>query len=250
MSPDAWASVQPRPVRDVANQNWRWQDAPERLPALAGSCVHIWLAELAAWRGQHGALVNCLAVSERKRAARLVSPEQRVNWELTRALLRHLLAAQLRLPPVAVEFQYGALGKPALADGARGDLHFNLSHSSGLAVFTLTHSGAVGVDIEQVCARTANWRKIARKFLPPDEVVELDALDEAEGMRAFFACWTRHEAVAKARGGSIFAQRTTAELGGLKVTMLPDVPGFCAALATENPAPSIFCWRMAPGTTP
>ena len=56
-----------------------------------------------------------------------------------RGLLRRLLGAYLNVEPGEVRFATGPAGKPELEDLAHSRLHFNVTHSHGLALYAVAH---------------------------------------------------------------------------------------------------------------
>lgn len=143
-------------------------DAHMRLPAGA---VHIWAADLDAVGVNVEPLLDA---QERARAARIVREPVRRRWMAARGVLRVLLGAYVDGDPGALRFAHEARGKPML-DIPGGRLHFNLSHSGGLAVYALTEMCAVGVDVELLARPSARSRR--RDFL------SAWVRDEAEGKR-------------------------------------------------------------------
>ncbi len=103
------------------------------------------------------------------------------------------------LPPLDWRFVAGPHGRPALDPSHnRPDLHFNLSHTTGLVACALARQ-EVGIDVEPVERRAATG-KIAGRFFTPREVALIEASPENERQRTFFRLWTMKEAVMKAMG--------------------------------------------------
>jgi len=100
-------------------------------------------------------------------------------------------------------FYEGPNGKPVLASSAGEDtLHFNLSHSCGLAVYAITRAVPLGVDVERI--RPMNdMQDIASRFFTAHENGLLQAVSSHQRLEAFFNCWTRKEACLKATGQGI-----------------------------------------------
>ena len=94
-------------------------------------------------------------------------------------------------------FQYSSHGKPYLARNARG-LHFNLSHSAGVAVFALALM-EIGVDTEQISAERA-IDAVAQMYISATESHWLSALPAVARNKAYLQIWTRKEALLKAIG--------------------------------------------------
>jgi 4'-phosphopantetheinyl transferase len=138
-----------------------------------------------------------LSPLERARAAAFRYPQDRCRFAVCRAALRHLLGAELGLPPSEVALAEGAKGKPL----APGGPPFNLSHCGELALIALA-TGPVGVDLERI-RRDRPVARLARRFLSAAEHGPMEGLDEDELARAFYWCWTAKEAYLKALGAGL-----------------------------------------------
>ena len=165
---------------------------------LAAEQVDVWRASLAALPD----LKAVLSPDELQRAARFHFEKDRGHFIAARGWLRTVLARYLDTSPADLRLDYGARGKPALAQGS--DLRFNLSHSHDLALLAVTREREVGVDIEFMKESTTG-PEIAERFFSAAEIAELRALPRDEQRTAFFAGWTRKEAYIKATGVGLFA---------------------------------------------
>ncbi len=162
---------------------------------LGADEVHVWTAPLGD-PGRLDRLARLLAAEERARAERYVHPAVREQFVVARAMLRTLLGRYLGLLPAEVRLGFSDLGKPHLVGG---ELHFNISHTHGLALLALTRRGEVGVDVEQL-RPSQNHLDIAGRFFSPREAQALHALPAQQREEAFFQVWTRKEAFLKATG--------------------------------------------------
>lgn len=179
-------------------------------PALADSEVHLWLASLTLPEDRLAALATALTVDEQERAARFRFPQHRDRFIAGRGLLRELLGAYLDAPAAALRFRQGSRGKPALAGEAAGTgLHFNLSHSRDRALYAVARR-AVGVDLEAL-DRWVDCAAVAERVCTGREWTAFQALSAERIQEAFFACWTRKEAVAKAMGEGLASGLNTLE---------------------------------------
>src|SRR5262249_54022604 len=155
--------------------------------------VHVWRAPLDLSEVDVYHLWSILAGDERQRAERYFFEKDRRHFVAARGLLRVLLGRYLTQTPQQLRFTYGSHGKPALATDTRGEpLHFNVSHSHGLALYALTRGRELGVDVERIRPAVAQ-ETIAEHFFSSREVTVLRALPIALQSTAFFACWTRKE---------------------------------------------------------
>lgn len=176
-----------------------WSVAPTHPPLGPGE-VHVWRARLRLPAADVRGLEALLSADERKRAAGFRFAEDRDAFVAARGLLRTLLARYLGTSPAEPRLRYGRQGKPALdADPGLATVHFNLSHSSDLALLAFSSDIELGVDIERL-RRNLAYEMIAARFFAPSETAALRRLPPEQRRPAFFVCWTRKEAVLKATG--------------------------------------------------
>lgn len=176
---------------------------------LADGEIQVWLAHLNAPKARLAALAATLSADEQERAARFRFPEHRDRFIVARGGLRELLSAYLGEPAAALRFQHGARGKPVLADATAG-LHFNLSHSGDRALYAIARR-AVGVDLE-VVERRVDITAVAERVCTAREWTAFQALSAERLQEAFFTCWTRKEAVAKAMGAGLASGLNTLDV--------------------------------------
>ena len=176
----------------------RKRDAPamvhvRTVPTPAPHAVHIWHVAIEIDEDQAQATA-WLSDAERARASAFSHLPSRARFTGARAALRGILAAYLGTRPEDVPIAIDDRGKPRAA----GAPCFNVSLSAGRAVVALALS-PIGVDIERIEDRQG-LQGIANRFLAPSEVVALRRLPADAFAAAFFGCWTRKEALAKALG--------------------------------------------------
>ncbi len=141
-----------------------------------------------------------LNAQEQARADRIRIAKPRRQFIVARSLLRRLVGGYLDMRPTDVELTFGERGKPAVIDAVNpGNLRFNLSHSHERVIYALTREQEIGVDIEQVRERV-RCEDLAQRYFAPGEVDVLMSLPVDQRRRAFFTCWTRKEAIVKAKG--------------------------------------------------
>ena len=199
--------------------------------------VHVWLARLEpetepSWCHQVAATTE----GERERASRFRRPEDGERYLAAHGALRLLLGRYLTCDPLSLQFDVSSNGKPFLA-GRR--IQFNLSHSGSMAFIAVAQSRQVGADIEQV-RPMPDLQAVAARVCTPAELDRLYLLANSERERAFFAMWTRKEALAKATGEGIGAiarsQSEDSPAGDGRWTFVDvnDVPGYAACVAAEG----------------
>jgi 4'-phosphopantetheinyl transferase len=176
---------------------------PDHWPELGGGELRLWFAPLDLEDGRQQELRASLSEAERARAARFVFDLHRRRYAAGRGLLRQLLGRYLDLPPAALAFDTGPLGKPYLGGAQRGArLQFNYSDADGMALYGFALDAELGVDLESL-AREVGHQEIARRHFRAEEVAALERGEPAESRAAFLACWTRKEAWGKAKGVGI-----------------------------------------------
>lgn len=257
----------PTPVNNQTGQQGAfWIEPPPNL-SLGRDEIHVWRADLDRPPAAPGALSDVLDLEERRRAARFVFERHRRRFVVARGVLRHILARYLPVRPAELLFEANEYGKPSLPAGAGGaaPLHFNVSHSSGLALYALSSDVEVGVDVERVREDMAT-AEIAERFFSPGEVRAFRGLPPQLRTEAFFNCWTRKEAYIKALGKglshpldlftvSLAPGRPAAllddetdpsEVGRWSLRELQIDPGYAAALAVRKHDWRLRCYNWQP----
>ncbi len=163
--------------------------------------VDLWCIELDRPEAEVHALAANLGPDEQARAGRFVARQHRHRFRVARGMLRRILSAYCAVAPEALEFRYGAHGKPEL--DRPGAPHFNLSHSGKYAMLAVTDTGPVGVDIE-LARPLRDMQAVARRFFSAAECEVFFALTPRAQRSAFYRCWTRKEAYIKALGTGLF----------------------------------------------
>ncbi|MEI8396697.1 MAG: 4'-phosphopantetheinyl transferase superfamily protein [Rhodospirillaceae bacterium] len=158
------------------------------------------------------AWIALLDPDETERCCRLRRLRDRLAFAAAHALLRLVLGKALNLPPAAPVLTRDRNGKPVLAAPTGTGLHFNLSHTDGMAAAALSSVGPVGVDVEAVDRPGDLDDALIAFALTPSEASALTGLSETARAEAFFAAWTAREAVAKADGRGLSLPFTSISL--------------------------------------
>lgn len=179
-------------------------------PILGGGEVHVWRASLELDATSVGVLAQILSADELQRALRFRRPPDCHRFVAARAILRFILGSYLDVEPARIVLTRSRFEKPALClSDERGPLHFNLSHSQGLALYAVSRSFEVGIDIEHIQPRLESLH-LAEQFLPLEDVSRLRRLLLPQRADAFFQAWTRMEARQKASGKGLALTTTPA----------------------------------------
>lgn len=207
-------------------------DAP---PATSRRDIDIWLTyydEIVDDR-QLASLRQLLSDEEIAQESRFYFADDRKRYLVTRAMVRMLLSRYAPIAPENWAFSKNAYGRPVIAESiakaereARG-LFFNLSHTRGLIALAITRGRELGVDVENVSARSVSL-DVAEHFFSPVEVAELARVAPDRQQDRFFEYWTFKESYIKARGMGLslpldrFSFRFPHQ-GGVSISIDPDL---------------------------
>jgi 4'-phosphopantetheinyl transferase len=140
--------------------------------------------------------IRFLSEREKSRASQILHEEDRRCFVITRAVLRKLISIYTGLPNKEIKFQKGINGKLSVPNS---ELKFNVTHSKSDIVIALTLANEIGVDIESR-DRLVDHNKLIDTFFSENEKTVFDKLEEIMKPQSFINCWTRKEAILKAKG--------------------------------------------------
>ncbi|MBA2394851.1 MAG: 4'-phosphopantetheinyl transferase superfamily protein [Ktedonobacteraceae bacterium] len=241
-----------------------WKIPPPDL-VLAKDDVHLWSLDLDQSIEKAQALTHILSPDEIQRAEHFHFEKDRRQFIVGRAWLRMLLGNYIHTKPEDVRLCYGKYGKPQVAEMAPGDvLHFNLSHSQGMALYAFTLNRAIGVDVEHIQHLQEEGQIVAYFFSHEEKAVFCKLPADMQHLM-FFKSWTQKEAYLKAIGeglsrslDSITVSLTPGEPAQLlRVKGEPEehlrwnlqtfkpAPDYMAALAVEGQNWNLACWQGA-----
>lgn len=223
----------------------------------------VWTVDLALAETDLARCAGALCAEEQARMARYMRRADRARFAASHAALRLILGRALGLDPRALAFTLAPGGRPELEGRA---LSFNLSHSGERALVALSGEAPVGVDVETLRPMPDALR-IARGHFAADEAADLMRLDGPAREAAFFALWTRKEAVVKALGAGLalpladfsvslppgpprllrMAAGVEGGSGPWSLHHLEPGPGTVGALAAIGPVPGLACRALSPG---
>ncbi len=151
-----------------------------------------------------------LSEDERSRAAGYKLKEPGDVFVLARGLLRLELAKRLGGDPRDVSFDVRPSGKPDVRrfDPSAPDWRFSVSHTGSHVAIAFASGIDVGIDIERL-DRDVKLLHIAKRYFTSREFRALQATPADARPTAFFAGWTRKEAIVKARGLTMAESLTT-----------------------------------------
>ncbi|HBL11403.1 MAG TPA: 4'-phosphopantetheinyl transferase [Cyanobacteria bacterium UBA11162] len=211
--------------------NTQWCPPPTDLSLSAGD-VHVWCTELDLPIEQIENLAQILSPDEQQRADRFYFERDKKHFIAGRGILRTILGRYLDLAPTKIEFSYSLRGKPALANtDINKAFNFNLSHSKGLALYAVSKSYSLGIDLEY--SRTMpDAEQLAKRFFSTNEYKVIRTLPNDQKQEAFFNAWTRKEAYLKATGEGLMG------LSQVEVSLIPGEPPRLLSIAGDQQAAS------------
>jgi len=254
----------------MAQPEIAWEPPPSDSPDLQSSEAHVWAYALDQnpVRGQQ--FQALLSSEEKARAARYRFDRDRERFVVGRGWLRTMLARYAASEPGEIEFAYGPQGKPELnARFASRRVHFNLSHSGGLALLAVTRDSPIGVDVENLHS-SRDFAGIAQRFFSAAETAALERRPISDQARAFFTVWTAKEAWLKATGEGIAKALDQVEVsllsdGGVGLRQLHGSPsaisgwtlgalyparGYVGAVAVQAAPITVSRWKWSDGGDP
>jgi 4'-phosphopantetheinyl transferase len=241
-----------------------WKIASADL-SLSKKDIHLWRADLNLPDRRIQELSRIISTAERMRAERFHFERDSRKYAIGFGILRTILGHYVGIEPKELRFIHGRGGKPML-DGvfANRYIHFNMSHSEGLALYGFTRDHEIGVDIEFV-RDIPEMDDIAEQFFSKKENKVFRSLPERKKKEAFFSCWTRKEAFIKAIGDGLYHPLDNFDVG-LKpgesaklirmggdsksasrwlIQDLKPGPGFIAAFAVEGHDWRLHFWQWS-----
>ena len=198
----------------MSDNEW---SVPHQTPRLLNDEIHVWRTSLEVPSAHLEYFRRILSEDEIDRAMQYCFERDRRRFIIRRGLLRRILGGYLGRSPHKLCFCYNRYGKPALVSmTGEPTFYFNVSHSDGSALYAITRTREVGVDIEYV-RPVKDAEDIVKRFFSSREKAEFSTLPESIKQQAFFTCWTRKEAYIKARGEGL-----SYPLDKFSVSMIPD----------------------------
>ncbi|MCU0567719.1 MAG: 4'-phosphopantetheinyl transferase superfamily protein, partial [Oculatellaceae cyanobacterium Prado106] len=169
------------------------------ISSLQADRVQIWQIDLDRPIHPIEELYASLSSDEQARGDRFRFERDRHKFIVARGMLRSLLGQHLAVAPEMLEFVYGDRGKPTLVNPhPEGTLHFNVSHSQGMALVAIALNRRVGIDLEYL--RPIDADSLAQRFFSPQEAAIIQTLPAPAKQQLFFRAWTQKEAYLKATG--------------------------------------------------
>ncbi|NNE39194.1 MAG: 4'-phosphopantetheinyl transferase superfamily protein, partial [Gammaproteobacteria bacterium] len=141
-----------------------------------------------------------LSREELTRAGKYISGKKSREFIITRSALRNIIGYVLKKDPRQIGIAYTSSGMPLLDHNwSHTNITFNVSHSHDLAIIAVSIRNIIGIDIEKV-RQDIEYEKLAKRFFSETEHKLILEYEITSRLDAFFATWTRKEALVKATG--------------------------------------------------
>jgi 4'-phosphopantetheinyl transferase len=150
-------------------------------------------------RGNIRNYLSTLSRSELARYRRMRSPERRLHFVVGRSLIRHALSRYANVPARTWRLASNEHGRLTVEwPRSCRNIHFSLSHTSGLVALAISPIAEIGIDVENV-ERPVEVSDVSQLVFTDRELhrISHSGRDEKD---VFFELWTLKEAYIKARG--------------------------------------------------
>jgi 4'-phosphopantetheinyl transferase len=168
---------------------------------LRAGQVDVWLTSLSGVSNREQcACLQLLSEPERAQWHRFVVEDARLQYLVTRALVRTTLSRYAEVPAQTWQFETNTYGRPHISQPqALRDLRFNLSNTTGLVACAVSKDCEIGIDVENF-ARTVDTDALAPSVFAPHELADFRRSGSQDRRNRFFSYWTLKESYIKARG--------------------------------------------------
>ncbi|WP_264565381.1 4'-phosphopantetheinyl transferase family protein [Flavobacterium sp. N3904] len=170
---------------------------PDKNYLLNTNDVIIYTVYLPIFIGIQHDLAKFLNDTELDRAKRFFKLKDQIQFIISRAVLKFVLAAHTDLDAKSISLAYHFNKKPYLA--SHPWLYFNISHSEDWAVIAISRHN-VGIDIEYL-TEDFNFTNLLPDIFDNNEILAIQ--NAVNKKHAFYTSWTRKEAFVKALGKGI-----------------------------------------------
>lgn len=204
---------------------------------LAPTTVSIWQVSTVVMQAYLAQLTTILTETERQKANNFVFEKDKNRFIIARAVLRLLLGHYLKVNPAEIVFSQAEHGKPFVSNYPTLPIEFNISHSHEMILYSFARDIALGIDVEFMRTEL-DVSGIAKRFFAAAEYQYLSPLPVAEKIAAFYAIWTKKEAVTKMLGTGLYHSLSSINvLDHCQEYFLTDIivpKGYTGALACTN----------------
>lgn len=195
-----------------------------------------------------------LPPDEQAVAARFQSNSARSNFIICRWTLRRLLARHVGRTPESIQLGRTRHGKPFVANPHQTrQMHFNVSHTDGLALIGLSPCSELGVDAEQI-SQAIDVETIVQSAFSVQEASVIESAPLALRVQTCLRLWTRKEATLKASGIGLSDDPRTIDVSStrnvrakLRLSLVDLRPTLIhlGAVAYYGAPQHVRCWSLA-----
>lgn len=146
--------------------------------------------------------LSILSPEELDRYHQFYFEKDRLLYLSAHFLLRRALSSYSDLLPQQWLFKRGQFGKPFIANPGYEHLHFNLSHTDGLAACAIGTTSHLGIDVERY-DRVRDPVSVSTHFFTKREQKYILCDDELVQRKRFTTLWTVKESYIKLKGGGL-----------------------------------------------
>lgn len=166
----------------------------------------------------------------------------RHTYLVAHALLRGALSQITLISPSLLDFHTNAYNKPFLTSPAgQNALHFNLSHTEGLAAIGITRLGSIGIDVEHD-KHNFSVSELAPEILTQAEYLDYLNQPHEKQQQRLLRYWTLKEAYIKSIGLGLSAGLKTYEFD-LEATPQPTIH-FLSQITPDAPTHHPSHWKF------
>lgn len=178
----------------------RFARTPASMPGSASHDAQVWLCNMHDSAERLTRFETSLSADELERASRFRFQEDRLRFVTGRGLARELVGSAIGVEPALVPIAADMHGRPVVLTARDMEpVTFSVSHAGDLVLVALSRDCEIGVDVERERADLP-LLELAVTAFASGEHAALAALPDVELRAAFFALWTRREALTKALG--------------------------------------------------
>ena len=161
---------------------------------LQAGQVDVWLASLSNVSSSEAfAYLQLLSEPEQAQWQRFKVEDARLQYLVTRALVRTTLSRYADVPARTWQFETNAYGCPHISQPqASRNLRFNLSNTTGLVACAVSMDCEIGIDVENI-TRTVDADAVAPSVFAPAELADFREAGLEDRRDRFFSYWTLKE---------------------------------------------------------
>jgi 4'-phosphopantetheinyl transferase len=163
--------------------------------------IDVWLTSLDGVSSElKFSYLQFLSESERARWEQFAADDARLQYLVSRALVRSTLSRYAEVLEYAWEFETNRYGRPHVSQPQAGrGILFNVSNTTGLVACVVARDCDIGIDVENIM-RAFDVDALAPAVFAPFELADLRQSPPQDRRERFYSYWTLKEAYIKGRG--------------------------------------------------